>query len=494
MKRALVLVLLVTWAAISQARLTDRLFADSLQKQLPTLGDDTNKVKLLNTIAYLFHNINPDSGIMYAEWARSISQQLPWKKGEGMSLHAIGYNQEAKTHNVEALDYYLKALRVFEELGEKRNIASTMGNIGNVYTSLEKYEKALEFDTAALEVYTSIKDVEGQLRNLGNIALVYQGLNKYTKAHQYFAMAIDKATRSGNQAEYAKNLGNQGILYYLEGNLAAAMRYTSEALAIYETGKFDKKGLASTLGNMGEFCLASANDSSASPAARTAYLGKAIGYLNKGVAVSREIQFYEGLIGCHELLAKVHEKAGNAALALTNIKKYFYLKDSIYSSNFAIKIADLEAKRARERAIDQEKLAKTQKASLEFKNTVERFVYIPGIILLLLAVGVVTRNFLNQVRSNRLLAKEKNKHLKRIKVQSDVLMDIAHIQSHELRGPISTMLGLSQLFNYEDPADPVNIELMEGISTLAKRLDKIVTDVVSRENSLLNNDTEEPEA
>ncbi len=82
-----------------------------------------------------------------------------------------------------------------------------------------------------------------------------------------------------------------------------------------------------------------------------------------------------------------------------------------------------------------------------------------------------------------LLAIEKKKHLEYIKAQGDVLKDISYVQSHEIRGPLSTIMGLVQLFNYDDPADPENIELLEGIAMVSNRLDKIVTEVVNKENN-----------
>jgi signal transduction histidine kinase len=89
-----------------------------------------------------------------------------------------------------------------------------------------------------------------------------------------------------------------------------------------------------------------------------------------------------------------------------------------------------------------------------------------------------------QVRHNRQLAQEKKKHLAHIKAQNDVLTEVAYVQSHLVRGPLSTILGLASIYNYDDPADTGNKEIVEGIAEVANRLDQVVKDVVARENEV----------
>ena len=65
-------------------------------------------------------------------------------------------------------------------------------------------------------------------------------------------------------------------------------------------------------------------------------------------------------------------------------------------------------------------------------------------------------------------------HLKLIKKQNDQLRQIAWIQSHEVRGPVATILGLVHLFNLEDPGDPENKGILEKLTIAANQLDDII--------------------
>ena len=77
---------------------------------------------------------------------------------------------------------------------------------------------------------------------------------------------------------------------------------------------------------------------------------------------------------------------------------------------------------------------------------------------------------------------EQRKHLLKIEAQNIVLTEIAAIESHKIRGPVATILGLGQLFNYDDLADPVNKLLMENIILVSEELDVIVKEVVRKSN------------
>lgn len=71
------------------------------------------------------------------------------------------------------------------------------------------------------------------------------------------------------------------------------------------------------------------------------------------------------------------------------------------------------------------------------------------------------------------------KHLARIELQNAKLKEIAWIQSHKVRGPVASILGLIDLFNYEEPSDPVNKEILFGIKSASVNLDEIIKDVVA---------------
>jgi len=75
-----------------------------------------------------------------------------------------------------------------------------------------------------------------------------------------------------------------------------------------------------------------------------------------------------------------------------------------------------------------------------------------------------------------------------------VLEEIAEIQSHDVRGPVATILGLVQLFNMEDYYDPANKVVIEGIHKITDELDIAVQEVVEKKNKFVEEKLHESEA
>ncbi|MBL7718985.1 MAG: PAS domain S-box protein [Flavipsychrobacter sp.] len=75
---------------------------------------------------------------------------------------------------------------------------------------------------------------------------------------------------------------------------------------------------------------------------------------------------------------------------------------------------------------------------------------------------------------------EEKKRILRIEEQNKKLTDIAWLQSHKVRGPVATIMGLVRLFNYENPADPENQKILEGIEYATTGLDDIIREVVEK--------------
>lgn len=76
------------------------------------------------------------------------------------------------------------------------------------------------------------------------------------------------------------------------------------------------------------------------------------------------------------------------------------------------------------------------------------------------------------------------KNLTRLDAQTQLLMEIANIQSHKVRGPVSTLLGLVQLVDLDNLSNPDNIEIVHGIAKVTHSLDVIVRDVIRQINKL----------
>ena len=65
-------------------------------------------------------------------------------------------------------------------------------------------------------------------------------------------------------------------------------------------------------------------------------------------------------------------------------------------------------------------------------------------------------------------------YLKRIEEQNRQFREIAWSQSHEVRAPLSNLIGLGALFNFSSPSDPENAEIIRLISETSRQLDAVI--------------------
>src|SRR4051812_31712789 len=63
----------------SETKLTGQLLIDSLRKEIPALKNDSNKIRVLNALAFEYRNVKPYQGIKYAQDALELAEQLDWK-------------------------------------------------------------------------------------------------------------------------------------------------------------------------------------------------------------------------------------------------------------------------------------------------------------------------------------------------------------------------------------------------------------------------------
>lgn len=72
---------------------------------------------------------------------------------------------------------------------------------------------------------------------------------------------------------------------------------------------------------------------------------------------------------------------------------------------------------------------------------------------------------------------EQRLHMQKIQSQNQQLKDIAWIQSHKVRAQVASILGLVQLFNIDQPDDPINKEVLQGVSEASNTLDEVIREI-----------------
>lgn len=507
---------------------------DSLLHELRVLKADTNKVNVLDRLSYIYSTNNPDSGILFGRQALALSEQLQWKQGIAVSHADLGINYQAKSehtkaieHNLSALalyvklkqpqsvsaiytnlamvyqsqsnyaralDYNLRALKIAEETHEQRTKAIILENIGSLYLEQKDYKHTVKYYSEAINIYQAINDKAGQARNLTNMGIVLDAEGKYKQAIDNHLKALEIISILGNKNSEQISYANIAIAYSHMGMLQAALQYHIKALNISkEMGS--KSSIAINSGNIGETYYEIAREIEKRVPGSDSVLfnvKNAITYLHRAVSICREINFLAPAAEFLSYLSEAYYLSGNHRNAYLNYKDYTALKDSLNSNQSIINFENLEHKRELE-VMEKDNLIKDKQiriAKLELKEKKnERTLYTLGIVLLLLCLAITVYTISLYRRSNRLLSVENRKRrnlileqLRDIKIRNKMLEDMAHKQAHDIRGKVTTIMGLSQLFNKKDYTDPNNQVVIDGIIESITKLDKTLTEIIREEN------------
>ncbi len=450
----LILILTLLTSLNAHAKEEGKYVADSMTKVL--LSDryrsmnDTDKAELLGYLSYALHSIDPDKGINYAQQALALAQKMHWRHGIAAAYCYLGDNYDGRSDYRLAIDYYLKALTIFEELHETKNISLLQGDLGIIYGNLENYQKALQYELSSLNIAYQLNDTGMITMSLPNIASMHLELKNYDSALMYYSKALAMTKQIGDTSTMNVCLANMGVVYMEQRQYNKALACLFHSMRITEA-LGETLNLAHNTANIGTTYLRIITDSTADTQPDSLVSGKkavnlerAYDYLNRSIALAREINDVDRLSTSLEPLAQVYELMGDHKAAYNTYRQYIMIRDSIKSNDVRLKVAELET--ARQADLKDRQIALNSLAQVQKRN--ERIIFGAGIALLIVAVAGVYRNYSNQKK-----AKEKqqvtNRLLEESIAQKEMLMREIHHRVKNNLQIISTLLDL-QLANIND--------------------------------------------
>jgi len=434
-----------------QAQRTIQEKLDSLTKISDTCSDFQKKIQLLNKITFGYYGIDNAKGIEFGIRALELAQQIDFKEGiadayNGLATNymntiekqkALEYFQKAFDINTEinnlkgqannlgnigmyyydvgefstSLDFLFRSIKIFELLNDKTGIANQLGAIGNVYSDQKNFIKAIYYDSLALLKFQELGDLDGSASNLGNIGNLYNDLNEPDIAIKYFKLAIDNYRQLNIESGIGRNLLNMSTAYNAKHNYKKSEELLKEAIAIFKNQN-DQYALTYGYGNLGNCYLLNYIhhcdlDSNLLfiPGNPKVHLKFAIQYLELGIKMSKEINVLPSIIVFSNQLSDAYNYSGDYINALKYYKLYATSKDSVFSIESKENIEKLTT--AREVELKNKQIEINRLEVLKKRN--ERIYFIFGIILLLLILVFIYRNFTNQKKSNIALSLLNNK-------------------------------------------------------------------------------------
>jgi tetratricopeptide (TPR) repeat protein len=269
-----VVFLLIICYSLSGSTYAQKSIKDSLKDKLQKETSDTGRVLLLTELSFAYIESNPDSCMLLALQALSLSSHIGFLKGEAASLNRIG------------------------------NAFSTLGN----------YPRAMESFLEALKINEKINNMDGIQRNHSNIGLIYREEGDYNKALEYHLKSLAMAEKGNDRRALSIVMVNTGEDYYYLKRYDSATLFTQKAYDIASAVSYNRI-VGSSLCGLGD--IHSAMD----------HNGLALEYYRLSIPNSLMAENYLRITKAYQGMAEVFNKTGQADSSL------FYAKQAIAISN-----------------------------------------------------------------------------------------------------------------------------------------------------------------
>ncbi len=143
-----------------------------------------------------------------------------------------GYLEEAQNNLLEAANWYIKAIRIFEKVDGKSGLANTLGNLAIVYFNLGELPKAIDYAQQSVAIRKQTGDKEGIAIVLGNITRMYLNMGNMDSVNHYQEQYIFYAKQSGKKKTITDSYVNLAMINHAGKRFEEAFTQMKNAIQI----------------------------------------------------------------------------------------------------------------------------------------------------------------------------------------------------------------------------------------------------------------------
>ena len=294
---------------------------------------------------YVFNR--PDSAILLSDSLHRYNRKNNYPMASAYGYHLQGVASYYLGDYPASLKYCRQMATVYEQLGDKNGIASSLHNIGEIYSELGDYERALENARSALAVYEEIGFKKNIATALGNIGLYQNALGNYSQALENNQKALIIQEEIGDRLGMALSLKNIGLIHNNQKDFARALETQTRALEIFRDLE-NNNGISTSLINIGISHHKLGNTS------------LALEYCQKGLDVAEEVGSVTlQKVACN-CIYNTYKSLDRGSEALVYLERLNVLTDSLKSEETTKKIKQFEF----DKIMLEDSIAKAEEARL----------------------------------------------------------------------------------------------------------------------------------
>jgi signal transduction histidine kinase len=418
-------------------------------------GINVQEVKQLLDQAYIARVSDLESSIAMAQRALTMAHDM--KDAEyvaransdlGLYFMITGRFEDAKKHSLTALEY-------FEPKGDLKGIADAKYTIAGVHYKTDDYHIGLEYLLDCLNIYRQLNDPFNEARVLKSMGTIYEYFGDQENAIRAYLRSIE-AGRLANDPNLESNAYNplSGI-YLKRGMHDLALTTIEKSIAIKEETK-DLRGLAFALYGRGKVFI------------KTKNYPQAKKDLEKSLSIQKQMGDKLGV-------SMALNKLGVLYYSLQNFEeaRRFLLKSLEHAEKYNIRFIIYKC------LYNLHLVARSEGDPNQALHYLERYIKIKESI-----INTHTHNVIKSYEAiSKVKALEHDAEVQRSKTEiiekkNAELDSFFYRVSHDLKGPISSLIGLHNLVKI-DVKDPDAQKYFHMYQSQIMRINTIVMDLIN---------------
>jgi two-component system NtrC family sensor kinase len=477
MRRACFIFLLFLTFGVANAQ---QKHVDSLYAALKNAPTDTARFNALINLSRHYYIAYPDSAIIFSQQAYEIAEKHNWIQNEGETYNTLANAYATIGDYVKGMQFYFKALRLYESIGYEPGVLQAYNNIGATDIQKEDYNSALPYLLIAekrFNIYFAshvlanrekdLKDI--LLENLGECYLYKKNIDSADYYLKIGYKDINQVQNVDTKGIFERDFGEVEIS---RGNKELALKYLRESVAISKSIDDVETQSVSYLSTAKLYHKFNNRDS-------------AEYYAQKALVTAQQGKYEQDVLNAGKVLYTYYDEDHNLPLAYKYYKLTTDAKDSLYSQDKVKQLLSMGFDE-KQRQLD------IANAQIQYRDSVRMYVLTGGLILLLLLAFVFWRNSRHRQKANKLLQSQKHdleELLSKLQltqnqlIQSEKMASLGELTAgiaHEIQNPLNFVNNFSEVsielsFEMKDELKQGNPDIAMAIADdIEENLKKII--------------------
>ena len=353
-----------TVSYIEQLRIENRW--PSISTQLNQLHRDEKKEKL--------------------EYIIQISESQKWLNVHAKAEQALGLFFYTAGSYADALNHYLNALTLFEELNDQSEQGATYHFLATLSKKQKDYKRAHQFLDKTLELCTQIKDTACISTVFDNRGLIYAEQKDFKKAKEYYLITLDLRKRLKDTIGLGYVYSNLAEVASNEQAYEVAENYLLES-NVYKSMSSDRFGQGVNFTNLGELYF------------RQKKYHRAANFFQESLLISKELGIPDLSQWNYRFLSRCFSALGDTEQAFHFLNQSHQLKDSLLTVEKLSQITEMETKFDTERKEQKIKLQQLELENQRHRNRNQLMMAIGIGTILILGFLTFFMNFRNRQKN-----------------------------------------------------------------------------------------------